>query len=219
MRRMIFILLFVVFCCSALCFAESLEFSLVFNKSGVTQFYFCEPSNNEIRMNSLSFSLISNASQSASAEIGVVWKLFPDGVYSDATENLRLILEAASANPTPSNDNSQDYMLHENSDNSIGVNYNINIESYVIKENTYKPQDLEIDINERGTPIPGEERRIILFEGTVGNNGASGSATLNLELNPPKTVTTQPDGTVTEGYAFMNGEYTGYLILHVQSYS
>lgn len=230
MKRII--LLFAVFClCCSFVFAaetnsdesNSVSFTLVVNKSGVTQFFFCEPGNSSVRRNSLSFDIMTNPSVAVTESVGVYWSLFPEGDYSDATQNLRLVLEAASSSAFSENTAAQDFMLINRAESSVGLNYDIDIQEGTYSNsvgNGFSPEGITISPNERDERIPASERMITLFQGTVGTNGGSGSVTLDLELNPPITSIENEDGTVTESAEFlMEGEYIGYLMLRVETYS
>ena len=214
-------ILILCLCCSSVFSAtqDTLDFTLIVNKSGVTQFYFCEPENSAVRMTSLSFPLVTNASNPVGTSVGISWNLFPDGAYSDATQNLRLVLEAASNSYFSANLSVQDFMLLNQSE-SIGLNYDIAIQEGSYKSNLdFSPVGLSIPKEEIDVRIPASERRMTIFEGLVGTSGASGNVVLNLTLNPPMTSITNDDGTVSEVEQFMmNGEYIGYLMLRVETY-
>ena len=144
--------------------------------------------------------------ETSTAEIGVVWRLFPEAGKS----NIKLTLEASEQPAYSVTPDSEGYMLAASGSSKIaGLNYSItnpdgftgdSIVSGVTITNTE-------DITK---PIKASQRQVTIADKqNVTSNGIEGETTLVLKLDPPE----YNNG---EEY-FMASEYVGYLILHVEA--
>ena len=192
-----------------------INFDIVVNKTGTQQLYFVEPGNwNVPKMDLNSFPLVSGEAQTVSIDLGVVWSIFPDSESASESIGVDIKLLASSASEY-GQDGIDSYMLDLQKDSGsgvpLGLNYSIDV--YGVDEN-----GSQSDVVSSSLSIPGEdittrldrERRMLsLFKGTVTASGNFGKRVVKLTLNPPTT---------NEGKYFMEGDYEGYLILHVETF-
>ena len=187
--------------------SKIISFQAEINKTGTPVLYFSDPDNYTLQANALYFSIVGGQVETSTAEIGVVWRLFPEAGKS----NIKLTLEASEQPAYSVTPDSEGYMLAASGSSEIaGLNYSItnpdgftgdSIVSGVTITNTE-------DITK---PIKASQRQVTIADKqNVTSNGIEGETTLALKLDPPE----YNNG---EEY-FMASEYVGYLILHVDSY-
>lgn len=185
---------------------QSISFQAEINKNGTPVLYFSDPDNYTLQANALYFSIMGGQAKTSTAEIGVVWRLFPEAGKS----NIKLTLEASEKPAYSVTPDSEGYMLAASGSSEIaGLNYSIanpdgftgdSIVSGVTITNTE-------DITK---PIKASQRQVTIADKqNVTSNGIEGETTLALKLEPPE----YNNG---EEY-FMASEYVGYLILHVEA--
>lgn len=185
---------------------QSISFQAEINKNGTPVLYFSDPDNYTLQANALYFSIMGGQAKTSTAEIGVVWRLFPEVGKS----NIKLTLEASEKPAYSVTPDSEGYMLAASGSSEIaGLNYSIanpdgftgdSIVSGVTITNTE-------DITK---PIKASQRQVTIADKqNVTSNGLEGETTLALKLEPPE----YNNG---EEY-FMASEYVGYLILHVEA--
>lgn len=185
---------------------QSISFQAEINKNGTPVLYFSDPDNYTLQANALYFSIMGGQAKTSTAEIGVVWRLFPEVGKS----NIKLTLEASEKPAYSVTPDSEGYMLAASGSSEIaGLNYSIanpdgftgdSIVSGVTITNTE-------DITK---PIKASQRQVTIADKqNVTSNGIEGETTLALKLEPPE----YNNG---EEY-FMASEYVGYLILHVEA--
>lgn len=192
-----------------------IKFDIVVNKTGVSQLYFAAPGSwNVPKTDSNPFPLVSGEPQPVTIDdIGVFWSLFPDSESASESVVVDIKLLATSVSEYVQ-DVDDDYMLDLQTDSSSGVPVGLNysIKTYEVDENGSQGNpfaSLEISGDEITTRLNRERRMLSLFNGTVTASGVSGKRLVKLTLNPPTT---------DEGKYYMEGDYKGYLILHVETY-
>lgn len=194
---------------------ENIEFGIVVNKTGISQLYFAAPGSwNVPKTDSNPFPLVSGVPQPVTIDdIGVFWSLFPDSESASESVAVDIKLLATSVSEYVQ-DVDDDYMLDLQTDSSSGVPVGLNysIEAYDVGENGSKGNlvdSLVISVDEITTRLNREKRMLSLFNGTVTASGVPGKRLVKLTLSPPTT---------DEGKYYMEGDYRGYLILHVETY-
>ena len=186
--------------------SKIISFQAEINKTGTPVLYFSDPDDYTLQANALYFSIMGGQVETSTAEIGVVWRLFPEAGKS----NIKLTLEASEQPAYSVTPDSEGYMLAASGSSKIaGLNYSItnpdgftgdSIVSGVTITNTE-------DITK---PIKASQRQVTIADKqNVTSNGIEGETTLVLKLDPPE----YNNG---EEY-FMASEYVGYLILHVEA--
>ena len=172
--------------------AEKIDFDLYFNKVGIPSIHF-EQSGQVI--STLDFAHMGNPTESAApVSFECIYKIFPGQgvdllfVPGDSTISSYMDNGTMLKSTKPTADG-----------NYIGLNYSVSVDNVqkITHESGYTPAELSID-----------ERRVVLSEPVTEETGEK-TATITLQVNPPKNS----DNTV----AFMEGQYTGYIIMRVFS--
>ena len=156
------------------------NFSLVFNKVGVTEFYFTEPNNpGTVKRDAIVFPL-----DNSPVSVGVYWSLYPSG---SSSERLNLTIEFSAENNI---DPGSKFMLQDR-EGVNGFNYIVSRSSQA----GLQPSDYMEKMNQ-------DRRTLSLFSGTVSTAGASGSETITLTI-PDTNYLGVKDGTY-RGYLIMS---------------
>ena len=156
------------------------NFSLVFNKVGVTEFYFTEPNNpGTVKRDAIVFPL-----DNSPVSVGVYWSLYPS---ESSSEKLNLTIEFSAENNI---DPGSKFMLQDR-EGVNGFNYIVSRRTQTVLQ----PSDYMEKMNQ-------DSRTLSLFSGTVSTAGASGSETITLNI-PDTTSLSVPDATY-RGYLIMS---------------
>lgn len=197
-----------------------IDFDLVINKKGTQQLYFANPDNYaEPYMNARAFPLASGEAQEFQIPLGVVWSLFPELESTHDTVGIDIRLQASSIDEYESGAANR-YMMELTSSSGknvpSGLNYSINVydleASGEPSESIDPDASLLIEDSQITSLLLSSERTTSLFRGEIGPEGTSDKKLLVLELIPPK------DSTDSGDVYYMEGDYEGYLILHVETY-
>lgn len=193
-------------------------FDIVLTREGEESLYFSSPDNYDSQiLDSLAFDLLDYSDGVGQTDsipelwVGVVWNLYPDQSVGQA--GIKLMLQASS---TSSYSTSEGFMLQEMSASSQGLNFSIYGFNDVAAGTRPKEGSADsssvISSSEVNTKLPSERREINLAKHSGTDNGSSsGTALVKLKLMPPSYEGQQAQ-------AFMDGDYKGYLILHVETF-
>lgn len=193
---------------------EDIKFDIVINKTGSQQLYFADPGTwNVPKMEATHFQLLTGEATTVTIDLGVFWSIFPES--ESASESIGVDIQLlASSSSEYEQDSSEGYMLDLQKESTsgapIGLNYSIDV--YEVGEDGMQgnfDRSLEIPDEEITIPLAKDSRMLSLFKDNVTASGNTGKRLLKLTLNPPTTE---------DGRYYMEGDYQGYLILHVETY-
>lgn len=197
-----------------------INFDLVINKKGTQQLYFANPGNYaEPYMNARAFPLASGEAQAFEIRLGVVWSLFPELESTHDTVGIDIKLQASSVSEYESGTQNR-YMMDLITASGLavpgGLNYSIHVydvdySSGSISQTSNDEASIQIEDSEITRQLSYSERTRSLFKGVVDAGGTMGKKLLVLVLTPPKDP-------ANDGVYYMEGDYEGYLILHVETY-
>lgn len=191
MKKLIpfFIFLFVFF--SGLHATAPKEFTIIFKRSGVTDYYFTDEKNSETRLNRVVFSFVKqkdNGVPYSEAELGFHYQIYEPGSY-----NISIQFKPEGAS----------YMLQSTGVEDIGVE-DIGYDYSVYVDGSTSPSELN-----NGKYYLFDEYKVISKNGNlIGNVG------FRLEVVPPGKEL--EDESIS--YAFMGGQYTGEIAVIVERY-
>lgn len=200
-----------VYADSVLQLPNTIGFDIVLTREGEESLYFSSPDDYESQiMDSLAFDLVSNPAQALSATrekwVGVVWELYPD---LTAVASVSLYLEASAQ---PSYNGPEGFMLQEMDDSSRGLNFSMfcfnNVEANTKPDENAATKSKIINVDEINKTLAASNRRIQIFTQSPASGSISGHALVKLKLEPPRQG---------EERVFTDGDYMGYLILHVET--
>lgn len=201
-----------VYADSVLQLPNTVGFDIVLTREGEESLYFSSPYDYESQiMDSLAFDLVSDPAQALSATrekwVGVVWELYPD--LTDVATSVSLYLEASAQ---PSYNGPEGFMLQEMDDSSRGLNFSMfcfnNVEANTTPDENAATKSKIISVDEINKTLAASNRRIQIFTQSPASGSISGHALVKLKLEPPLQG---------EERVFTDGDYMGYLILHVET--
>ena len=186
---LVLIFIFIPFAFSAETNSGDVDFNIVLQRSGKTEYYFTEY-DSDTRLERVIFPLITSNTTSVTASLGFSWSMYNSGNYA-----IDLIFRSGSTNAD------SDFMLRKQGNSSIGYNYSVYVDKY--NENN------EIDPSEDASLDPATTSRTCrIFSGFVSqSSGNTGRVGLRLVLTTP----TSSDGTV----GFGEGQYVGEIAVNV----
>ena len=202
MKKALVLLIFLVFYTSFIFCEEtidSLNFDIVLQRSGKTEYYFTKY-NTDVRLDRVLFSSSLEIQDPAIAELGFVWAIYNSGTY-----NLDIIFQSAESVSLDYSD--EDFMIRYTENKSIGYNYNVNIlgpSGQIESVLSFEKESIKELQNKNARTCSVLKNQFI--NRTEGNTGR---IDLQLVLNPPSSS----DGTV----GFTAGQYTGEIVVELTS--